>query len=154
MVDMRPLIVLTGTLHVEGGLAKTTRSKSKQRGGNKLTVTESREVSPDRRRGNVVVTDVMRRIRQIRIIRTPFGTLVAPDQLEALKAVIAEATKDVSSFNTSATKVRLANTLLWEHLKGNRLDAIRVYVEKAVREGDEEVKAALPMLISSSRVAA
>lgn len=149
-MDLRPLIVLTGTLHVEGGLAKTTRSKAKR--ANVVTVTENREVSPDRRRGNVVVTDVMRRIRQIRIVRTPFGTLIDPEQLDALKAVIAAATKDVAEFNSTAKDkdARLANTLLWEPLEGNRLVAVQGWVRKHLRE----LKAELPHLTASGAKAA
>jgi hypothetical protein len=139
-MDLKPLIVLTGTLHVEGGLAKTTRSKAER--ANVLTVTEKREVSPDRRRGNVVVTDVMRRIRQIRIVRTPFGTLIDPEQLEALKTVITEASKAVTDFNAKAGNAILANTLLWEPLDGNRLVAVQGWVRKHQRE----LKDVLPAL--------
>lgn len=143
-MDLGPLIVLTGTLHVEGGIDKKVRSRAKH-GATRL-VTESRKISPRRGQANVVVTDVMRRIRQLRLLRTPFGTLFAADDLERVQAIIGQATKDVDEFNAGdpSDECRLTNTLVWEHLAGNRLGAVTNYLNKHRR--DAEVKAALPRL--------
>lgn len=146
-MELGPLIVLTGTLHVEGGIDKKVRSREKH-GATRL-VTESRKISPARRQANVVVTDIMRRIRNIRLLRTPFGTLFAAGELEAVKEVIAQASKDVDEFNAGAeSDCRLANTLVWEHLTGNRRTAVAAYLEKHRR--DDEVKAALPGLLGKA----
>lgn len=142
-MELRPLVVLTGTLHVEGGIDKKVRSREKH--GSTRLVTESRKISPARRQANVVVTDIMRRIRATRLLRTPFGTLFKAEALTAVQAIIEQATKSVQAFH--GEECRLANTLVWEHLKGNRRDAVAAWV--AARVTEKEVATVLSDLATT-----
>lgn len=152
MVELKPLIVITGTIHVEGGINKRTRSKPK-RDGNKLTVVEDREISAHRRAANVIVTDYMRKLRGLRLLRTPYGTLVDPTSLAAVKELIDAATKEVEEFNRSARGCELSCTLLWETLKGNRAEKVAEYIERKLHDEDKEVTEALAALMRKSAAA-
>lgn len=149
MVELKPLIVVTGTVHVEGGINKRTRSSPK-RDGNKLTVVEDREISGSRRKANVIVTDYMRKFRSLRLLRTPYGTLVDPSSLDDVKALIDEATKEIEGFNSSARGCELSCTLLWETLKGNRAEKVAEYIDRKLREDDKEVREAIGSLARKS----
>ena len=148
-MELKPLIVITGTIHVEGGINKRTRSQPK-RDGNKLTVVEDREISSSRRKANVIVTDYMRKLRGVRLLRTPYGTLIDPNSLDAVKTLIDEATNEVEEFNRSARGCELSCTLLWETLKGNRAEKVTSYVERKVSENDKEVCDAVGSLTRKS----
>ena len=153
MVELRPLIIVSGTLHVEGGLSKSTRV-SKKADTTKVVTTEERTVSKDRRAGNVVAASYMRRMAVLKILRTPWGALVGPEEIDKLKAMVAQASAEVTSFNKLHTKCKLANTMVYEPLEGPRREAISAWVARKAREGDEEVKTALALLTTSQDGAA
>src|SRR5689334_4722362 len=84
MVELRPLILVTGTIHAEGGRTHKVESSSGSR------FVQKRDISKDRRSADVISTTYMRRLRQLRILRTPFGTLIDPAKLDAVKTMINE----------------------------------------------------------------
>lgn len=145
MLDLRPLIVLTGTVHVEGGLVKTSRTQS-TKSATRAVITEDRTIDPARQAANVVATDYMRRIRQTRILRTPFGVLYSLKQLVEVKELIASASADVVEFNRTHKGCRLLNTLLWEHLRGTRLDAVAGWIE-CFKTTKKDISKSLPQLL-------
>jgi hypothetical protein len=145
MVELRPMIVVTGTLHVEGGLTRE-RTKSRVKGP-RVTVTEDLDISKDRRSGNVVAARYLRRLSGLKVLHTPYGILVDPRYLDKVKDTVAQATIDCQAFNRWHAKCKLLNTMVWEHLKGNRLDAITAWIDRRSRDGDESVTAALGSLI-------
>lgn len=154
MIDLRPLIIVSGTLHVEGGLSKSVRTEKSPKGARRVVITEERTVSKDRRAGNVVAAGYMRRVRELNILRTPWGALVDPANLDKIKDTIGQATVDVAAFNRTHEKCRVGNTMIWEHLKGNRLEAVIGWIDRKLRDGDQEVKDALALLTTEQGVAA
>jgi hypothetical protein len=147
------MIVVTGTLHVEGGLSKSIRTSAKGESATRIVTTEERSVSKERREGNVVAANYMRRIRDLNILRTPFGALVDPVNLVRIKNVIAQAKVDSAAFNRLHEKCTVYSTMLWEPLKGTRLIEVLTWIEFKRREGDEEVRNALALLKVESAVA-
>lgn len=156
MIDLRRLIVVTGTVRIEGGEKNTVRQ---QRGstrrtddGTKLVVVHEVRISDDRKKADVVTTGYARRVQHIRILKTPFGSLVDPKNLDKIKEMLAKASAAVSEFNRAHKATRLSNCMLWEKLDGNRLDAIRGWIDRRIVEKDQEVKDALPLLVESASV--
>ncbi len=120
---LRPLIVITGSVCVEGGDARTTRRTRTGR-------IEQRTISADRRAANVVSTGYARRLRQLCLLRSPFGALIEVERLPAVKELVASAEADVERFNTEHQDARLINTLVWERLNGNRLAVVEAWVAR------------------------
>jgi hypothetical protein len=155
-VNLKPLIVITGCVRAEGGETHSARQAAPQRAAaarrrrqgapEQITVTHKRTVAPDRRAANVISTDYMRQLRNIRAIKTPYGTLVDAKQLRAVKEMIQAATRDVAEFNAAAAASRLSNCLMWEHLAGNRLAAVQGWIARRLRDGDEVVHSAITAL--------
>ena len=151
MLQLRPLVVVTGTIHVEGGekskvqlvhdKANTPRKKSEQ-----VTVVQHRTVARDRRRANVIVTNYARKLRALRILKTPFGTLIEPTKLKDFKGMLMDIARDVGIFNKGATQCQMTNGLLWENLTGNRLAAMRAWLAQQKRQKNRDVREALPSL--------
>lgn len=125
MISLRPLLLLDGTLHVEGGKSRTDK---------------------ERKAGNVIAAGYFRRTRELTILHTPWGRLVDPANLRKVKDIIAQATIDVGKFNATHTQCYVENTMIWEHLKGNRLDAVTVWLDRKLRDEDEEAKNAFSLL--------
>lgn len=133
MIELRPLLIVFGTLHVEGGRSR---------------------VDKERKAGNVIAAGYFRRTRELTILHTPWGRLVDPANLRKIKDVIAQATIDVAHFNVKHDKCYVENTLVWEHLKGNLRDAVTVWVDRKVQDEDSDVKDALALLTSAQGAAA
>jgi hypothetical protein len=157
VIDLRPLIVVTGTIRIEGGEKNTVRQ---QRGstrrtddGRKLVVVHEMRITNDRLRADVITTGYARRVQRLRILKTPFGALVDPGHLDKVKAMLTRATADVAAFNTTHTRSRLANCMLWEPLRGNRLDAVRGWIDRQIADGNEEVRNAVPLLALDEQAA-
>lgn len=146
--------MITGAVHVEGGDTHSAVQKNgakKRAGVEQIVVTQRRTVSEDRRAGNVISTDYMRRLRHLRLVKTPYGSLVDPARLADAKALIASATQDVSAFNSQASEkartTTLTNCLIWESLSGNRLAAVEGWVARRLQSADAETRAALSGLL-------
>lgn len=147
MIDLRPLIIVTGTVHVEGGERNRVRSES-TRNGNRQMLVVDRSVTDARHAANVIVVDYGRRLKQVRLLRTPFGTLIDPKRLEDLKRLLAMTSKKIAEFNTArGGTTRLANYVLWEQLAGVRRIAVAGWLEAERKAKDEEVVEVLPALI-------
>lgn len=150
-MPLRPTIVITGNIRVEGGDKHVIRQRKENRteGATSQVLTHTREVTQDRLDANVVSTTYMRRVRILRVIKTPYGCLVDAEKLKDVKELIAEATRAVAEFNTSVgpeATSRLTNALLYEPLRGNRLAAVEGWIARGVAEHDEEVvKAAVAL---------
>lgn len=129
MIELRPLLIVSGTTHVESDRPRTDK---------------------DRKAGNVVAAGYFRRTRELTILHTPWGRLVDPANLVKVKDVIAQATIDVAKFNRRHSQCRVENTLVWEHLRGNTRDAVIVWVDRKLREGDAEVRDAMALLTIAS----
>lgn len=138
MLQLRPLLVVTGAMHVEGGEKNTVRSTSGSRGQSKQTVVHSREISPVRRKANVVVTGFARRLAKIRLLKTPFGSLIDPRDAQILHSFLAEATQAAARFNQEHKDEEcvLLNCMIWEKLRGNRLAAVEGWVSRRGEDPD------------------
>lgn len=117
LISVRPLIVVTGTPHAEGG---------KGRDGTKTA---------ERKAADVIVTDFLRRLRTVRSLKTPFGTLVPPERLPTLKGLLNELSDDIAKFNGRTGKCRVFNYLIWEPLRGTRLAAVEGWLSRQTMEG-------------------
>lgn len=134
MIALRPLLIVFGTLHVDGGRSRMDK---------------------ERKAGNVLAAGYFRRTRDLTILHTPWGRLVDPVNLRKVKDVIAQATIDVSRFNAVRERCRVDNTLVWEHLRWNLRDAVTIWVDRKVQDGgDEEFKNAITLLSAENGVAA
>jgi hypothetical protein len=147
VLDLRPLIVVTGTIHVEGGERNRVRA-GRAKNGQTHTRIVDRSVTVDRRAANVIVVDYGRRLAQMMLLRTPFGVLIAYDALADLKGLLTASTRKIDEFNATrkGSTTRLANYVLWEDLKGVREIAVAAWLETRRREKDEVVLEALPQL--------
>src|SRR5580704_8806766 len=125
MIELRPLLMVMGTLHVESSGPRTDK---------------------DRKAGNVLAAGYFRRIRELTILHTPWGRLMDPVNLRKVKDLIAQTTIDVASFNVSHSKCHADNTTVWGHLKGNWREAVIGWVDRKGRDGDVEVRDALALL--------
>lgn len=121
-MTLRPLLIVSGTVHVDYNRPKTDKA---------------------RRAGNVLAALYFKRLRDLTILMTPWGRLVDVKEHEALEALIAKATADAREHNREHVKCCVESTLIWETLTGNRLDAVSGWVARKLRDGDAEVKHAL-----------
>lgn len=147
-VRLRPLFVLTGTLHIEGGWSSTrteTDAVSRAR-ATETTIVQKRAVSKDRERAHVIFSTYARNVKALRLLKTPFGMLFAPEQVSAVQALIVEMTKKASDFNKTARDCRIENCLVLEPLDGSRKAALEGWLARRRRENDAQVLAALPNL--------
>jgi len=153
-MPLRPTIVITGSIRVEGGDKRVAKQREESRDADvvRQAVTQTREVTTDRRDANVVSTGYMRRVRLLRVVNTPFGALIDAEKLKDVKELIASADKAVADFNkqrgVNAT-AQLTNGMLWEPLRGNRLLAVESWLSRGVAKKDPEavqaVKALAPL---------
>jgi hypothetical protein len=151
MVELRPLIVVTGTVRVGGGETNTVQETSGT--STKLTVVTKREVSPDRRAANVITTDYMRRLRQIGLLRTPFGVLFSVKQLPDVKQLQIDAGKKIAEYNQGCVRRRvckLSNCVIWETLQGARAVAVAAWIEERIAAKDPAVRRVLSEIVKSS----
>jgi hypothetical protein len=147
---LRPLIVVTGTIHVEGGAKNKQTTTNLGEDQTRSTIFHEREISKDRRHANVIVIAYLRHLRALRIAKTPFGTLCEPSTLPAIKALLQEATRDVIAFNRKSKVCKLSNCYIWEPLSGNRLAAVEGWLSRRLRDGDPEVKTASDTLYAAA----
>ena len=151
-MPLRPLLVITGSIHVEGGDTHSVRQKRGPKhtnGASTHTLSHKRTVTDDRRKANVISMEAMRQVRRLRLLRTPFGSLVLPERLAEVKELIADATRRAAEFNASrgpGATARLTNCLLWEPLKGSRLAAVEGWVAGGVAKRAPAVVLAAPHL--------
>jgi hypothetical protein len=136
------VVLVTGTIHVEGGEENSVRQNSSGGFGDSemIQITQQRKITPDRRAANVISTGYMRRLRKLRLARTPYGHLVDRRRLPEVRALIEDATRDVAAFNGSHTAARLVNTFLWEPFTGNRAAAVAGWLSAESRR-DSATKA-------------
>ncbi len=78
----------------------------------------------------MVSTGYARRLRQLCLLRSPFGALIEAERLPAVKELVAGAEADVERFNAEHQDARLINTLVWERLNGNRLVVVEAWVAR------------------------
>jgi len=147
-MPLRPLLVVTGSIHVEGGDTHTVRQKGSSKNGAHISIDHTRKITADRREANVVSTGYMRRLARLRLLKTPYGSLVDPEKLPLVKELLASATRDVGTFNTehAGGTARLANCLVWEHLKGNRLAAVEGWLARQMHDSVPDAVSAAPTL--------
>lgn len=146
MVELRPLIVVTGTIHIEGGETNTVRTSQRDQSGKRLKVTLDRNVSEDRRAAAVIATDYMRRLRRIHIMRTPFGVLVDPLRLTDVKELWNTINRKIIAYNSTTRVCAISNCVLWEKLHGTRLAAVSGWIDARVSENEETVLSVLSAL--------
>ena len=160
MVELRSLIVVTGTIRIKGGETGHVRrrpgstKRTPAKNGDTLVVVREVQISDDRRGADVVATGYARRLTRLCILRTPFGVLCDPKDLPRIKDMITRAIQDVAKFNDEHTHTALSNCYVWERLAGNRLECVRGWIDRAILDKDEEVRAALDQLTVGKAAAA
>lgn len=159
MVDLRPLIIVTGTIRVEGGETNQVRKQagSQRRTadgrGTKATVVRDVSITDDRLKADVITTGYARRLQRLRIVKTPFGALVDAKSLDRVKMMLQRASADVIEFNSAHKRSKLSNCYLWERLSGNRLEAVRGWIDRQLVDGNKDVQDVL-ILLTGERAAA
>jgi hypothetical protein len=149
MIKLRPLIVVTGTIHLEGGGSSKKLDSKRLENASADDDSESsetvirREVTPDRKRGLSLSVLYARRLRLLRILRTPFGTLIDPMKLGDVKDLLMNATKDIAKFNEETRTCEVANCMVWEPLSGNRKLAVEGWLSHKAANGYRDVLHAL-----------
>jgi hypothetical protein len=140
-MKLRPLYVITGTLHVEGGDTTKVKSTPAQTTGKKehMTVVHERTITEDRRKGNTVATHYSRKIKHMRTLKTPWGTLLQPTHINDFRELMNEVAKEVAAFNREYTTCSLVNSYVVEKLNGPRLAAIEGWLAKQIRNKRPEV---------------
>lgn len=153
MLTLRPLLVVTGTVRIEGGEKSRTRQTPAEdtSRGDKEQLTSVRDVviTKERRRANVIAVDFFRLLHHIRICRTPFGTLVDPAKRPELLTLLDRMDKRIAEFNTDAgDSCWLTNCVIWERLAGNRQAATAGWLARHAK--DAKVKDVLAQLRASA----
>ena len=144
-MKLRSLLVVTGTVRIEGG--DTTRQVlPPSDDGDETVIIRKKSVTDDRRRGNTIATTYMRDLRRILILRTPFGVLIDPKDGPAFDEILREVDRKVSTFNKSSKTCQLVNAVLRERLTGDRKLSIEGWITKQLKEKAPEVVEALPKL--------
>ncbi len=139
--DFPPYVVVTGTVQVHGG--ETRKMQSTAGDGGRVDVHMEKTVTDAKKKGDSVASDYMRRIKKLRVLKTktPFGNLVHIDRLPDVKRMVASADIDVAEFNAVWKESQLYNCIIWEPLRGNRLNAFKVWLESHPDEASK-IKAA------------
>lgn len=146
MLELRPLVVVTGTPHVEGGFTSKRRAPKGKKRREGVVITEDLQITKDRKRANVIAVDHSRRLRKLAILRTPFGLLISPDKLTVVQDLSRQLTRDAIAFNRTSTTTEITNCLLIEPLQGPRRSAVAGWVAKLIAKGDEKALAARAQL--------
>lgn len=137
MLDLRPLIVVSGTVHVEGGERNKVRATNLTTNGTRQEIVVDRSVSQDRKAANVIVTDYWRRLKAISILRTPYGVLLDLARLDDFKRLMTHVAQKILDFNTSRRgSTRLTSYVLWEPLEGKRRAAVAEWI--GVKRGEKD----------------
>lgn len=159
MVELRPLVIVTGRIRTEGGESDRVRKqpgsmrRTKSGDGQKVVVVHEKVVTDARRKADVITTGYARRFQHLRLLWTPFGALVDTKDLDKVKATLLRASTDVAEFNRTYKGSVLANCYLYERLSGNRLEAVRGWIDRRIIERDEAVIEALPTLTAADKAA-
>lgn len=155
MLDLRPLIVVSGTVHVEGGEKNRVRATNLTTNGTRQEIVVDRSVSQDRKAANVIVTDYWRRLKAISLLRTPYGVLLDATKIDDFKKVLAHTAGKILEFNTSRRgSTRLTSYVLWEPLEGKRKAAVAEWIQVKRGEKDTAVTKAFKELRATSSAAA
>jgi hypothetical protein len=133
MVKLKPLLVVTGTVRVEGG--ERNQMSTQSEGGGHRTVVQDRVVTKDRKRANVIATAYIRRMRRLHVEKTPYGHLIDPTRKQELFDFLDAATKDAREFNATTKSCKLYNCMVWEVLRGNRQAQIEGWLARCARDG-------------------
>ncbi len=136
MLRLRPLVVVTGTPHVEGGFT----SKRRKRGA--TVITEDLRITKDRKRANVIVVDYTRRLRKLVILRTPLGLLIDAVNLPVVEDLLRKLTRSAIDFNKTSTTTEITNCMLVEPLAGARRAAVEGWVARRLARDDAKAVAA------------
>jgi hypothetical protein len=142
MLRLRPLVVVTGTPHVEGGFTSERRARRRRKG----VVTEELTITKDRKRANVIAVDHSRRLRKMAILRTPFGLLLDPSKLATVQELSRQLSRDAIAFNKTSSTTEITNCLLVEPLAGPRRAAVEGWIARRLSRGDAKALAARPAL--------
>lgn len=146
-IRLRPLVVVTGTIRVEGGAQSKRRTPARsESAGHELTVTEHVKITADRRRADVLRIKFARQLERLVILRTDFGQLVDVAKLPELRQFLTELSTAATAFNRSARTAEVLNCFVWEHLTGQRKAAVEGWIARRLGEKDIDVSAALPQL--------
>lgn len=155
MLDLPPLVVVTGTVHVEGGERNRVRAKNLTKNGSRQEIVVDRAVSEDRRAANVIVTDYWRRLKAIANLRTPYGVLIEETRLDDFKKLLAHTAQKIMAFNTSHKgSTRLTSYVLFEPLEGKRRTAVATWIAAKRGAKDETVLKAMKELYSTPATSA
>jgi len=139
MLSLRPLLVVTGSVHVEGGdeWESKQRPNGVGRGKEHLKVTIDRTVTKDRRQANVIYLDFYRRLRKIQLCRTPFGALLDPSRKTELLAILDVMDHKIAAFNAESKTCQLTNCVVWEKLAASRQAGVAGWLaRRAHRDGE------------------
>lgn len=146
-IRLRPLVVVTGTIRVEGGAKSERRTPARAAGtGHKMTVTEHVEITSDRRRADVLRIKYARQLDRLIILRTDFGQLVDPGQLGELRQFLADLSSAATAFNRTSKTAEVLNCFVWEHLNGQRKAVVEGWIARRLNEADPDVTKAMPLL--------
>jgi hypothetical protein len=115
-MNIRPMIVVTGALHPE----KKTQA----------TPAEKHEIE------NIVLR-FNEKLRELRILATPYGTLLDPAKLGELQVLLASTDNKIKAFNENATSAcRMKSYVLWEPLGMARRAAIIAWIPTEPRAAE------------------
>lgn len=115
---LRRLLVVTGTVNVEkiGKAAPEARTPA-----------------------TVISTSAMRELRWMRVVKTPFGTLIDPARGAEVADLIHRTSVRVNEFNRASAVCKLTNSMLCEPLQGAREAAVSGWLARRLREGARDV---------------
>jgi len=146
ITNFRPLLVLTGTVHIEGGM--TSKAVRVAQSATDAQVTMHQSVSDARKRANAIASKYSRSItRTLRLLKTPFGALVDPADARRIQTLLVEITQTAAKFNTRAVDCQVFNCFVLENLHGVRLASFTGWFNRRMLNKDPEALAALPKLL-------
>jgi len=128
-MKLRPLLLATGTVSVEGG-DTSARTEESSIGGKHQRLVISRSLTPDRKAANTISTTAMRDLRKLTLVTTPWGRLIPVERSGELEALLGQISKRVAEFNAHAKTAQLVNAVLWEVLAGPKRALIEGWIKK------------------------
>jgi hypothetical protein len=91
------------------------------------------------------VTGYARKLRKLRLLICPYGTLIAASNRQLVRQLMMEITREAAAFNQKHTDAdtRIWNCYVVEPLAGPRLQGVQGWARRRVRDGDAETRLAI-----------
>lgn len=146
IVQLRPLLVVTGAIHIEGGYTSEVQTSAPGPRGATLSTVKTNKTRA-RRDADVVASVNSRRVKKLRVLKTPYGLVLHAHSQPTLEAIMRDIARDVAAFNARGEACQMHNCMIFEPLAGARLQGVTGWINWRLRAKDAAVIKALPKIL-------